>query len=298
MDPAPLAATIDRLVSFRQLGRNLADGALRAAAVVATSGLTSRSVVFHGGEGTPAADHKRGIDYIPAKLASAHVRASAAIPAIFPAVEVREPAAARGWYFDGGTRLNTPLKPALSLGARKVIVIGLNSIAPGPPDIASRDRPDLYAGASQLIQAVLVDPLINDVRTLATINGLVSDDAAEDGRRTVPYVFIAPAEREAVGALAAEVYRDRYTGLRGSRRSPDLALIGRLVNAGASPMHGELLSYLFFAPEFTDALIELGRRDARSWLAAEHHDGPWRVGPLPGEQTDAEANDAAVAGRT
>ena len=75
------------------------------------------------------------------------MRASSAIPAAFPAVEV-EGGPAAGWYFDGGTRLNAPIKPALSLGAERVIVVGLNSIAPAGDDrIAGPKRPDLFAGA-------------------------------------------------------------------------------------------------------------------------------------------------------
>ena len=46
-------------------------------------------------------------------------------------------------------------------------------------------------------------------------------------------------------------------------------------------MHGELLSYLFFAPEFAAELLRLGRRDAERWLAQSHDDGPWRIGSLP-----------------
>ena len=57
------------------------------------------------------------------------MRASSAIPAAFPAVEIHDGPGA-GWYFDGGIRLNAPIKPALSLGAERVIVVGLNSIAP------------------------------------------------------------------------------------------------------------------------------------------------------------------------
>ena len=48
---------------------------------------------------------------------------------------------------------------------------------------------------------------------------------------------------------------------------------------GADPAHGELLSYLFFTPEFAEPLIELGRDDARRWLSTTHHDGPWKLGP-------------------
>jgi NTE family protein len=45
-------------------------------------------------------------------------------------------------------------------------------------------------------------------------------------------------------------------------------------------MHAELLSYLFFAPEFARALIERGARDAETWLEEPHDDGLWDTGPL------------------
>ena len=43
---------------------------------------------------------------------------------------------------------------------------------------------------------------------------------------------------------------------------------------------GELLSYLLFAEEFIERLIDLGRRDARRWLRSTHEDGRWQLGPL------------------
>jgi NTE family protein len=52
------------------------------------------------------------------------------------------------------------------------------------------------------------------------------------------------------------------------------------MDAGADPLHGELLSYLFFAPEFAHALIELGRADAQAWLEEPHDEGLWDTGPL------------------
>jgi hypothetical protein len=51
-------------------------------------------------------------------------------------------------------------------------------------------------------------------------------------------------------------------------------------DAGANAMHGELLSYLFFAGEFAEELIQLGQADARRWID-EHPAGLWRLDPLP-----------------
>jgi predicted acylesterase/phospholipase RssA len=202
LDTTPSKATLQRAIPFERIGEHVAQGRLKAAAVIATSALTGRSVVFHQG-GTPdeARDDKRGIDYVPAVLSEEHVRASSAIPAAFPAVEIHEGPGA-GWYFDGGIR------------------------------------------------------------------------------RTIPYIFIAPPGRDTIGAIARDVFRRHYRGLIHAHRSPQLALLGRLVDAGADPLHGELLSYLFFAPEFAHALIARGREDAESWLAEPHDDGLWDTGPL------------------
>ena len=57
------------------------------------------------------------------------MRASAAIPFLFPAVRVGD-----RFYVDGGLRMNTPLSPALRLGADRVLVV------------ATKQRPDRPRG--------------------------------------------------------------------------------------------------------------------------------------------------------
>jgi NTE family protein len=292
LDPSPLRATLKRLIPFARIRRNVSAGALSAAAVVATSAATGRSVVFHEGGGRPKRDRRRGIEYVRAQVGIDHVRASAAIPGVFPAVKVMTPASAEGWYFDGGTHLNTPIKPALALGADRVIVIALNSLASEPLGSGRPNRPDAYDGVSQLFQALLVDPLVHDVHTLTTINQTVSEQPAADEKsaadyqgarkRRIPYMLVAPQSRNAIGEVASSVYREHYSGLGGAARSADLALLGHALDAGLSPIRGELFSYLFFAPEFARGLLELGRADARRWLSRRHDDGPWRLRPLPG----------------
>ena len=85
---------------------------------MATSAQTGRSVVFHQG-GTPdeRRDDKRGIDYVPTVARRAARARLGGDPGRIsrPSRSTGGPAA--GWYFDGGTRLNAPIKPALSLGA-------------------------------------------------------------------------------------------------------------------------------------------------------------------------------------
>jgi NTE family protein len=284
LDNGPLAATIEDRVSFGQLAANVRAGVIDTAAVIATSYDSGRSVVFHDGSSRPPRDDARAIDYAPTRLTVAHVRASSAIEALFPPVEVAEPAGADGWYGDGGTSLNTPLKPALAFGAERLIVIGLNSIASGPRATAKRPR-DVFDGAAQALQALFADQLAHDVATLATVNQIIAarrstarDVQTGDEHRLIPYIFVAPRERFAIGRLASDIYRQHYAGVSGLRRARDLALLGRLLDATRNPVHGELFSYVFFAAEFTAALIEQGRRDAGHWLEQEHDDGPWRVG--------------------
>ena len=277
LDPTPLGRTLTRIVDFGQLARNVEAGVLDAAAVATTSALSGRTVIFHSGGASPQHDPVRQIDYVATPLTGEHVRASGAIPGLFPAVHVGSPDRARGWYFDGGTRLNTPIKPALELGADRVVVIGLNSIAPGPQELAGPHRPDVYEASAQIMQALLADRLAEDMRELASENVPDGDD-----ERLIPYIFVAPQKRDEIGAIATRVWREHYSGARGLLRDRDLALLGRFVAGGDDPAHGELMSALMFSPEFARELIELGRRHARDWLAAPHDDGPWQTGPLPG----------------
>jgi NTE family protein len=208
---------------------------------------------------------------------------------------VEEPPHARGWYFDGGTRLNTPIKPALDLGADRLVVAACDSIAGPVMDSdthAGEEPPDIGDGVLHLLEGALVDPLIEDMRTLGNVNAYFADDGAIGAKlyrkvrgkapyRRIPYVFVGTERRGAVGELASRIYREHYGGVRGALRSPDFQLISRLIG-GDSATHGELLSLLFFDQAFTGELIELGRDDAERWLDAKHDlgDGPWQEGPL------------------
>ena len=304
LDPEPLRENLSHWIEWRRLHRNVRDGVVDAVAVVATAARSGRTVAFT--EGNPeivqpaVASRSHVVSYVAAELAPEHVRASAAIPIFFPSVWVRSPRSAAGWYIDGGTRLNTPLKPALDLGADRIVVVGMDAVSEPEPATPRKgeEPPDFGDGALHVLQGRLVDPMIEDVRMLGNANVFFGNGSraanayrAARGKppyRVVPYIFIAPERHGAIGALASEVFKARYgslTSLRGLRglaamRGTDFRVLNRLLGDD-SPTHGELLSYLFFDRDFIDELIKMGQDDARRWLEAPPGpNDPWQVEPL------------------
>jgi NTE family protein len=270
LDTAPLESTIGRIVNFDQIEQNRRDGRLHAAGVVATSALTRQSVMFHDGGGRPADDPRRLIRYFPTRLRLEHVLGSVAIPAVFPAGHIDEPEQARGWYIDGGTRLNTPIKPAMQLGAERIVIVGIASLNAAPGDVAGDRRPDALAGIGQVVYGLLADRIAQDVHTLAHFN------ESSQGKR-VPYIFIAPEYPGAVEELAYKVFRDNFRGWFRALRARDLALIGRLTGAMATAEDATLLSLLLFHPDFIRGMMELGREDAERWVRTPHDAGIWQI---------------------
>lgn len=293
LDASPLWKSIQSWISFDAIHRAVREERLDGLLLVATSARTSKTVVFHEEPASRPPHRSHAIAYVPTEIGLEHLKASAALPVIWPPAWVDTPERARGWYYDGGTRLNAPIKPVLDLGADKLVVLAVDSVR-GPvlesADPPGDDPPDFGDGMLHLLEGVLVDPLIEDMRTLGNVNAFFAESGDEGSKlyrtirgkppyKRIPYALVAPDRRGAIGELAAEIYRERYGGLRGLR-SPDLRLIN-LILGGESPSHGELLSLLFFDEVFAQELIAMGRRDARAWLDEPHDgDGPWQIGPL------------------
>ena len=129
VDIAPLERIVAERIPWRHLPMNLAAGRPGALCVTCTEVRTGRATVFMDG---PLADAEPwGFDgnthAIVERIDDAHVRASAAIPFLFPAVQLAE-----RYYVDGGLRQNTPLAPPMRLKADRVVVVALkHSAAPG-----------------------------------------------------------------------------------------------------------------------------------------------------------------------
>ncbi|MGD9527230.1 patatin-like phospholipase family protein [Pseudonocardia sp.] len=270
LDTAPLHRRAAELFDGGRVAGNVAAGRPRTLAVAATTcptgGAAARSRLFVHGEPLPAELTDPAVDVVPvATMSIEYLLASAAIPVLFPPEYVSEPADVRGWYVDGGVRLNAPLGAALAAGVTRVVVVSGHSAAvpPRPEPVDPGTRPDMAASTAVSLRAVLADALTDDLQALGRRNR-----EAERGYRTVPYLLVAP-EDGVLARIAAEVFRP-------SILPPDAFwAIGRILDVlGDGPGRDELLSLVLFDPEYAEQQLTLGRVHAQQALAAG-----WRLDP-------------------
>ncbi|MEM1247275.1 MAG: patatin-like phospholipase family protein [Acidobacteriota bacterium] len=179
-----------------------------------------------------------------------HVMASAALPLLFPAIEVDG-----RWYGDGGIRMTVPLSPALHLDVDGILALSTRHRAPGQPltDATDHEYPPPAQVAGGLMNAIFLDQLDQDARRLERFNDWIDQipEGKWHGLRRISLEILRPSED--LGRLAAQfeaklprTFRFFTRGL-GTRRT-------------ASP---DILSMLMFQEDYMEAVVEIGRRDGR-----------------------------------
>lgn len=289
LDSSPLQRTMQERLDWGHLRTNLdsGDSWVDTAGIVTTACSTGRTVIFLQGKNCkkPPPDILSGVDYALADLDVPHVLASAAIPGAFRPVHVDQPEIAGGWYIDGGVRLNAPIKPALSLQADRVVVVATTPDPDTPratPITAS--EPDVFDAAGVVANAVMVDRMAEDVRSLRRTNALIkatgkagrAATAARSGGttyRVVPHLFLGPPAPGIIAEAANRVFGKRYGSWKA--RFSDLGVLGHLLG-GSHQSHGEALSFLFFDPAFHTELIELAQQHATTALGPPGTPLAWR----------------------
>jgi NTE family protein len=274
-DVRPMAELVQREISWRALARALRRKQLRALTVSTTEMTTGRTVVFM--QTAPDVDIPRTAPprtlFRSDHIGPHHALASAAIPLLFPPVRIDDEL-----YLDGGLRQNTPIAPALRLGATHVFAIGSSSEFKGVR--AQEAGSDLKApGAAfllgKVLNAFLLDHVDVDLELLTRLNNVIKDGTNHYGpgfleamskeahKRNAPAYRLVNAftlrPTEDIGKLASDhVRRGKLTG--------NPFLTKRLLNAldiGVGD-EADLASYLLFDGHFCRQLIEMGRADAHA----------------------------------
>ena len=281
IDTTPLHDSLQSstLVDWPQLHENVLDGTVDVVSVVTTEFGSNRTKVFFESSRDEfkkplPSDEERAVDFAHIDLTPEHVLASAAIPAAFPPVRLGTDQDA-SWHMDGGVRLNTPLKPALTFGARGLVVIATDPARyrTSPSNQAAGPAPSVQDGIDQIVHGYASDGMIADLWNLIRINVLLdatgnpqvarpnSTSVLDDVYRVVPFIFGGPLVPGEIGGTAATALDVSLQGLR-ALRNPDLSALRFLLGSGTAT-RADLISYLFFEPEFIDAAIQRGQDDAQ-----------------------------------
>lgn len=276
LDTAPFLPFLESIIDWPRISKNIAAGSLRALSVSATNVFTGRLELFI--EKRPDVEYTG--EYIThfTKVSSLHAKASAAMPIIFPTVMIDGVA-----YTDGGLRLNTPMSPAIQLGADAVFVIGLHHRAQeGQIPFHGRlgEPPSLGLVLGRVMNSIFLDRTQYDIEQLERINRIVDwseqlygknylrdlnqmlvkkgirGDIANRGLKRLRVFRIRPSED------LAELFTDVFEHYRGKFTFFENFLLRFL---DIDPAGGvDFLSYIGFLPEYIKKLIDLGFEDAKT----------------------------------
>ena len=278
LDAAPLAELVRTAIPWKNLHQGVEGRRVLGVSVSCTDVETGHTVVFLE-TCRPFSTYSRGaLEWVEARLIPQHALASAAIPIIFPTVRI-----GGRMYSDGSLRQNTPIAPALRLGAGRALIIGLRA-PPAPTPMVRQAPGERQAFSSpiylfgKLLDALLLDRVEADLSNLRQVNLALGElqklaplaignepvaaalEAAGGGLRPVTDLFLRPSQD--LGQLAAHVLSRPAVKARLS--GPAGYLLRRLGEAAGRGDPSDMLSYLLFDSEYAGELMDLGERDAQA----------------------------------
>ncbi len=280
LDTSPLPKYLNQVINFKQIAANLKKGVIDAVSLTATNASTGFMELFI--QKRPNVEYTGEYVHRFLELKSEHAMASAAIPLIFPPVKVGDI-----FYTDGGLKLNTPLSPAIQLGADKIMVIGLHrNYSMGEKPVRSLtppgEHPSLGQLVGQIMNALFLDRIQYDVEQLTRINRMIAwseklfgkdylskindmlikegirGDIANRGLMKIRVLQINPS------VDLADIFAESYHGKEAQHSFTAFEkMLLRIMDV--DPAAGvDILSYLAFMPLYISRLLELGFEDAHA----------------------------------
>jgi NTE family protein len=268
-----LHAFLGKHLTLDGIRSSVRHGELYAFGVTATGYHSGRAFTFvEGKDGHPLWNKSRRVA-LRTEMTLSHILASAAIPIVFPPVEL--PINGGPAYFgDGAMRLTTPLSPAIRLGANRLLAIGVrcqesadsllrSELSDGDDFVTDLKRPPLSQICGTLMNAIFLDHLDADLDHLKRMNAFVTayqelahsvqpmaTEPDHEPMRIVSPLVIAPSADIAIIAKTLEHRMPRAVRyMMDGLGTPDA-------------QSADLSSFLLFDSAFTRELVQLGYRDA------------------------------------
>lgn len=278
LDTSPFLPFIDRVIPWKMVKKNVNTGLIQALSIVATNVFTGRMELFI--QKNPNVKYTGDAVTHVTDVHAIHAMASAAIPVVFPTVLINGIA-----YTDGGLRLNTPLSPAIHLGADAILVIGLNHRARAGEKVPSHGEHGKPASLGQVLgrvmNAVFLDKIQYDMEQLTRINKIIEWGELTYGKKFLEKLNDKVAKEKIRGDVAdrglkklhilrirpsqdiAEMFRDIFRKKPRKEFTAFEKFMVRFLDADPNTSV-DFLSYLTFMPQYLKALVDLGFDDAKS----------------------------------
>ncbi|HET8668992.1 MAG TPA: patatin-like phospholipase family protein [Terriglobales bacterium] len=258
LDATPLRHFLSRHLHCERIQANIKRDHLYALAISATNYTSGRSYLFiQGKKGHPMWNRSRRVT-LATPITVDHVCASAAIPLVFQPVRLKT---GRGTAFfgDGCVRLQQPLSPVIRLGATKLVAIGVRAekLEHQMESAEGRNEPSIAEVMGVLFDVMFLDHLTTDVEHLMRLNQLLSAgrlnlDGVEGYEQIRPLTPLLITPSVDLSRVAEQHQKEMPYLIQYFVTS-----LGR-----DSASCSDLMSYLLFTSQYTNALIDIGYRDA------------------------------------